>query len=264
MNTGAQTTPHGGEAPTGADEQDRPVHESTDHESTDDAPETRADASVGAAESAAEESAPAGEAHGNAALDTEARDADPSVLVGELVDDAVDAEVMDAQTMNAQATAGDDDAPADTLAQLAEERARADDNWDRLLRLQAEMENQRKRAQRDVTAARKFALEGIVGDLLPVRDSLEMGLAASASDSATLASLREGSELTLKMLASALEKHNIVAIDPVGEKFNPEFHQAMSMQPVEGAASNTVVSVMQKGYTLNERLVRPALVMVAK
>jgi len=167
-----------------------------------------------------------------------------------------------------EALAGHDEAGTDVAsedeARLKAAEARADDNWDRLLRLQADMENQRKRAQRDVNNARKFALEGIVGDLLPVRDSLEMGLAAASEEGATIESLREGADLTLKMLAAALEKHNIVAIDPVGEKFNPEFHQAMTMQPVEGAAPNTVVSVMQKGYTLNERLIRPALVMVAK
>ncbi len=149
-------------------------------------------------------------------------------------------------------------------AAVEAERARADDNWDRLLRLQAEMENQRKRALNDVTKARKFALENIVNDLLPVKDSLEMGIAASEQEGATIDSLREGSDLTLKMLASVFEKHNIVEINPLDEKFDPEFHQAMSMQEFEGKAPNTVATVMQKGYTLNDRLVRPALVMVAK
>lgn len=149
-------------------------------------------------------------------------------------------------------------------AKLAEAEARATDNWDRLLRLQAEMENQRKRAQNDVTKARKFALEGIVGDLLPVKDSLEMGLAAAEAEDADPKAIVTGAELTLKMLAQVFEKNNIVEVNPVDEKFDPEFHQAMSMQEVEGKPSNTVASVMQKGYTLNDRLVRPALVMVAK
>ena len=126
------------------------------------------------------------------------------------------------------------------------------------------MENQRKRAQRDVGNARKFALEGIAQDLLPVKDSLELGLRAAAGEGASLQSLVEGSELTLKMFSQLLEKHAIVEIDPEGEKFDPEFHQAMSMQEVEGVAPNTVTGVMQKGYTLNERLIRPALVMVSK
>ena len=137
-------------------------------------------------------------------------------------------------------------------------------HWDRLVRLQAEMENQRKRAQRDVGNARKFALEGIAEDLLPVKDSLELGLRAASADEASVASLLQGSELTLKMLSGVLEKHAIAEIDPEGEKFDPEFHQAMSMQEVEGVAPNTVTGVMQKGYTLNERLIRPALVMVSK
>ncbi len=167
-----------------------------------------------------------------------------------------------------QRMADADDAPLDEFsalqAQLAEVEAKAADHWDRLLRLQAEMENQRKRAQNDVTKARKFALEGIVGDLLPIKDSLEMGLAAAAAEDADPNSIVEGAELTLKMLAQVFEKNNIVEVNPVDEKFDPEYHQAMSMQEIEGKAPNTVTSVMQKGYTLNERLVRPALVMVSK
>lgn len=148
--------------------------------------------------------------------------------------------------------------------QLIEAESKSADYWDRLLRLQAEMENQRKRAQNDVTKARKFALEGIVGDLLPVKDSLELGLAAAAAEDADPKSLIEGAELTLKMLAQVLEKNNVLEVNPIDEKFDPEFHQAMSMQEVEGKAANIVTGVMQKGYTLNERLVRPALVMVSK
>lgn len=164
---------------------------------------------------------------------------------------------------------GDGDAePQDELsmlrAQLDEAEAKATDHWDRLLRLQAEMENQRKRAQNDVNKARKFALEGIVGDLLPVKDSLEMGLAVAKAEDSDPKSIIEGADLTLKMLAQVFEKNNIVEVNPVDEKFDPEFHQAMSMQEIEGKAPNTVSSVMQKGYTLNDRLVRPALVMVAK
>ncbi|MFT6641148.1 MAG: molecular chaperone GrpE [Flavobacteriaceae bacterium] len=148
--------------------------------------------------------------------------------------------------------------------QIAEAQAKAAEHWDRLLRLQAEMENQRKRAQNDVAKARKFALESIVGDLLPVKDSLELGLAAAHAADADPKSIIEVVDLTVKMLSQVFEKNNILEVNPVDEKFNPEFHQAMSMQEVEGVAANTVTSVMQKGYTLNDRLVRPALVMVAK
>lgn len=149
-------------------------------------------------------------------------------------------------------------------AQLGESEAKVANQADQLLRLQAEMENQRKRAQNDVTKAHKFALEKFALDLLPVKDSLEMGLLAATGEDAEPIKIIEGSELTLKMLGQALEKYNIVEVNPVDEKFDPEFHQAMSMQPVEGKEPNTVATVMQKGYTLNDRLIRPALVMVAK
>lgn len=203
--------------------------------------------------------------------DTEAADASTAADVPPVdVDPRVD-DVLGDVGSEASAAAADGETSdvagesADLEAQLAAAEARADENWNRLLRLQADAENKNKRAQRDVQNARKFALEGIAGDLLPIKDSLEMGLAAASDEAASVASIREGSELTLKMLASALEKHNIVEINPVGEKFDPEFHQAMSMQPAEeGVEPNTVTTVMQKGYTLNDRLIRPALVMVAK
>ena len=170
---------------------------------------------------------------------------------------------FDEQRMN-DADAEPQDEVAALTSQLAEAEAKTAEHWDRLLRLQADMENQRKRAQNDVNKARKFALESIVSDLLPVKDSLEMGLAASSSEEVDPKSIIEGAELTLKMLAQVFEKNNILEVNPVDEKFHPEFHQAMSMQEVEGKAPNTVTGVMQKGYTLNERLVRPALVMVSK
>jgi len=157
-----------------------------------------------------------------------------------------------------------DDEVAGLRTQLDDAKDQILAHKEQLLRMQAEMENQRKRAQNDVTKAHKFALEKIALDLLPVKDSLEMGLEAATAEDAEPSKIIEGSELTLKMLAQALEKYNIVEINPIDEKFDPEFHQAMTMQPVEGKEPNTVAGVMQKGYTLNERLIRPALVMVAK
>lgn len=183
-------------------------------------------------------------------------------------DDSVVTEVDDPLEFGDKRMGDSDDEPQDEVSvltrQLGEAESKVADYWDRLLRLQAEMENQRKRAQNDVTKARKFALESIVNDLLPVRDSLEMGLAAAQTEDANPTSIVEGAELTLKMLAQLFDKNNIAEINPVDEKFDPEFHQAMSMQEIEGKAPNTVTSVMQKGYTLNDRLVRPALVMVSK
>ena len=178
---------------------------------------------------------------------------------------AVDASASDDDEGPSDEASAEVELDIDSLAAaLATERKRADENWDRVLRMQADIENQRKRSQREVQNARKFALEGMINDLLPVRDSLEMGLAAASQDDADITSIIEGSELTLKMLSQAFEKYNIEEVNPVDQKFNPEFHQAMSMQEIEGRESNTVVNVLQKGYTLNERLLRPALVIVAK
>lgn len=155
---------------------------------------------------------------------------------------------------------------------LEDARARADDHWNQLLRANAELENARKRARQDVENAHKFALEKFVLELLPVKDSLEMGLAAAGSDSENSAGqdsemasqLVEGTELTLKMLNSAMEKFGIEEINPAGQPFNPDTHQAMSMQESEEHEPNTVMMVMQKGYQLNERLIRPAMVVVSK
>ena len=126
------------------------------------------------------------------------------------------------------------------------------------------MENQRKRAQKDLENARKFAVEGLISDLLPIKDSLEMGIAAAREPDADVSKIIEGSDLTLKMMVQAFEKYNIIEIDPIDQKFNPDLHEAMSAQPAEGKDPNTITAVFQKGYTLNDRLIRPALVMVAK
>lgn len=132
---------------------------------------------------------------------------------------------------------------------------------DLLLRERAEIENQRKRLQRDLEQARKFANERLLGDLLPVCDGLERGLMVEIAD---VKALREGMDLTLKALLKVAENNGLKQIDPLGQPFNPELHQAVSMVDAPQAAANTVVSVMQKGYVLNERLLRPALVMVAQ
>ena len=132
------------------------------------------------------------------------------------------------------------------------------------MRLRAEIENNRKRAERDIENAHKYALKNFIENLLPIIDSLEMGQAAAAADNATLESIREGFALTMDMFIQMLEKNGLEQIDPLGEKFDPERHQAISMIEVEGAESNSVIEVMQKGFLLNDRLVRPAMVVVAK
>ena len=153
--------------------------------------------------------------------------------------------------------------PEELHALLTDARSKADQHWDQCLRLQADMENLRKRNERDLANAHKFALEKFANALLPVKDSLEMGLLA-AVENADVDKLVEGSELTLKMLASAMEKFNINEINPLNEKFNPEYHEAMSMQERDDVEPNTVVTVVQKGYTLNDRLIRPAMVIVSR
>ena len=148
--------------------------------------------------------------------------------------------------------------------QLAKALATIKDYWDQMMRLRAEIENNRKRAERDIENAHKYALKNFVEGLLPVIDSMEMGQIAAAADNATLESIREGTALTMNMLVQVLEKNGLEQIDPMGEVFDPERHQAISMVDAKGVESNTVVEVMQKGFLLNERLVRPAMVVVAK
>jgi molecular chaperone GrpE len=150
----------------------------------------------------------------------------------------------------------------DQLSQkLTEYENKLGEMRDVLLRERAEIENQRKRLQRDLEQARRFANERLLGDLLPVCDSLERGLAV---DNADIAALREGMDLTLKALLKVAEANGLKPIDPLGQPFDPERHQAMTMVAAPGKAPNTVVAVMQKGYALNDRLLRPALVAIAK
>lgn len=148
-------------------------------------------------------------------------------------------------------------------AKLAEAEAKAADNLDQLMRARAEMENIRRRSERDLANAHKFALEKFAQELLPVIDSMEMGVAAAQDESADVSKLREGTEMTLKMFETAVEKFGIKSVHPHGEPFNPDHHQAMTMIDSPEHAPNTIIDVMQKGYLLNDRLVRPAMVVVS-
>ncbi len=147
---------------------------------------------------------------------------------------------------------------------LAQAEQKAQENWDKAVRAQAEMENLKRRTQKDLEDAHKFALTGIAKELLSVLDSLVLGLQAATGDSEDVKKFREGSELTIKQFESVFAKFKIETIDPIGQPFNADQHQAMAMQAVEGAEPNTVVNVFQKGYMLNGRLLRPAMVLVAK
>ncbi len=184
--------------------------------------------------------------------------------------DPIDPQTPDrAQAEGAAGQAGEQAAPApeQDLARLQEAlqqaQAKAQENWDKLLRVQAELDNLRKRSQRDLENAHKYAIERFVAELLPVKDSLELGLGHSR-EQADAEKLHEGMELTLKMLAQVFDKFHVQEIDPQGQPFDPAFHQAMTLQENSELPPNTVISVMQKGYILNGRLLRPAMVIVSK
>ena len=198
----------------------------------------------------------------------------------EVEDQIIDTEVDPAQSeMNQNEVASElteddavevktEDTPEVTIELLSEQiealKTSAADSLDKAVRAQAELDNVRKRTSRDIENAHKYALEKFINELLPVLDSMELGL--NASDNVEDASsLREGMELTMKMFCSSLEKSGVSPVDPQkGDKFNPDQHEAVNMQEVDDAESGTVVTTLQKGYELNGRLIRPAMVIVAK
>jgi molecular chaperone GrpE len=142
---------------------------------------------------------------------------------------------------------------------------KVNEHWERILRMQAENENALRRAERDVSNAHKYALEKFVDALLPIVDSLELSIANLPTETnASVHAILEGVDLTLKMFYAALEKFGVKQVNPLAEPFNPEFQQAISVQVDPNLKPNTVTAVLQKGYTLNNRLIRPALVVVSK
>ncbi len=151
----------------------------------------------------------------------------------------------------------------DVQALLAEAQAQAAQHFDSLLRLQADMENLRRRTEREVDNAKKFALERFVNDLIPVLDSMEMGLQASTQTANDQDTIRQGLEMTLKMFQDVMARFQVEALDPTGDKFNPQEHEAMTMQPSKDHEPNTVMFTVQKGYKLHGRVVRPARVVVS-
>lgn len=153
-------------------------------------------------------------------------------------------------------------------AALSAAESKAEENWALYLKARADADNIRKRAERDVSNAHKYALEKFIPELLTVKDSLELGTKAARENADAgneqLAKFLEGSDLTAKMFNDALTKFGVTMIDPAGETFNPESHQAMTMVPNPELPANTIIEVIQKGYALNERLIRPAMVIVSK
>lgn len=184
---------------------------------------------------------------------TDPQNPDPNALTGQPSPEELEA----AQAANEADAAA---AAQDAQAELESLRAKNAELADQYLRGQADVQNARRRAEEEITKARKFAVEGFAESLLPVIDSLEAGLAIQ---DATNQQIREGAEATLRQLVSALSRNKVVAIDPpAGTRFDPHQHQAISVVPAEQEA-NTVVSVLQKGYLIAERVLRPALVTVA-
>jgi molecular chaperone GrpE len=189
-------------------------------------------------------------------------DQNPSDIDENEAQRAADAEIQASLEGSAQAAEGDSEPSLDeVIAQLQVDAAEA---RDASLRAQADAQNVKRRAEQDVEKARKFALEQFSKELLPVMDNLERALEAAPENEELVRPIAEGVELTLKSFADAMKKFKIEVVDPLGEPFDPQFHQAMSMVENPEVEPNTVTLVMQKGYVLNDRLLRPAMVMVSK
>ncbi|MCP4233393.1 nucleotide exchange factor GrpE [Marisediminitalea sp.] len=181
------------------------------------------------------------------------------------------AETVDEQVEAAESAAVEGEIVDESAARIAElekalaaSEAKFNEQQDSVLRARAEMENARRRAEAEVEKARKFALERFAGELLDVIDNLERAVMVADTENEAIKPMLEGVEMTLKSFVSTIEKFGMTPIDPQGEAFNPELHQAMSMQESADFAPNTVMAVMQKGYELNGRLLRPAMVMVSR
>lgn len=157
-----------------------------------------------------------------------------------------------------------DDSPEALKARLTAAEAKATESWDRMLRATAELDNIRRRNEREMDSFRKYASERLLGDLLAVADSLDMGLSAAEAPAAELKAVVDGTRLTQKQLLQVLDKHGVKIVDPQGQVFDPDQHEAVAMVPSAQVAPQHVVSVMQKGYRLHDRVLRPARVVVAK
>lgn len=179
-------------------------------------------------------------------------------------EEAMQAQAEKQQSGASSQTSNDNNDEDDLAEQLEKAQQTVKDYWEQILRLNADMENNRKRAQRDIENAHKYAVQNFSESLLPIADSMEMGINAASVENVNLDSIREGIEMTHQLFVDTMEKNGIKAIDPKGEKFDPELHQAMSMVETDEVEPNTVIDVMQKGYTLNGRLIRPAMVVVSK
>ena len=195
---------------------------------------------------------------------SEAKESEPQENTTEQIAPEVletDGDAAEAQEQESEAIAEGEPDPAVKIAELEQALVEARES---VLRAQADAINAQRRAEKEVEKARKFALEGFSKEVLVVADNLERALSLVNPEDEAIKSIVEGIELTLKSFGDVLAKFNIEAVDPHGEPFDPQLHQAMSMVPNPEVDPNTVIAVMQKGYTLNGRLIRPAMVMVSK
>lgn len=175
------------------------------------------------------------------------------------------ADMPESPEMQTDATSETEAGDAPEMAKLLEDaRNKADEHWNELLRARADLENMRRRHSRDLENAHKHALDKFVSELLPICDSLELGISAAQDEDANIEKVREGMDMTLKLLLNSIGKFGLEPVDPQDQAFDPEAHQAVAMQPAEGVEANTVINVMQKGYRFNGRLLRPAMVVVAQ
>jgi molecular chaperone GrpE len=193
-------------------------------------------------------------------------------VIEEVEDQLTDVQASIAEDEVSAETDTEEATPKITIESLLEQiealKTSAADSQERAIRAQAELDNVRKRTSRDIENAHKYSLDKFINELLPVLDSMELGINASintSGEAVDISSLHEGLELTMKMFCSSLEKSGVYPVDPQkGDKFNPDQHEAVTMQEVDDAESGTIVTMLQKGYELNGRLIRPAMVIVAK
>ncbi|QPG04686.1 nucleotide exchange factor GrpE [Salinimonas marina] len=199
--------------------------------------------------------------------DEQAQQQDAEVVEQQMQEEAQEVPVHEGEVVNddqSAAASEDEQRIYELETALSEAQAQIKEQQDSVLRARADMDNARRRADAEVEKARKFALERFAGELLPVVDNLERALEAGDAGNDAVKPLLEGVEMTHKSFISTIEKFGLTPIDPQGQPFNPELHQAMSMQESDELEPNTVMAVMQKGYELNGRLVRPAMVMVSR
>ncbi len=200
-------------------------------------------------------------------MTTESKNNEQEVSAEQLADDIVqqaEEQVEEQHENEAEAVSPEQQKINELELALAAAQSTVADQKDSVIRAKAEVDNIRRRAAQDVEKARKFALEKFAGEMLTTVDNLERALQSIDKDDENNKAIVEGVELTLQGLITSLEKFGINAVDPQDQPFNPDLHQAMSMQEVPDVAPNTVIAVMQKGYELNGRLIRPAMVMVSK